>query len=97
MYYAGGSNASLSVAHQHSARSGLHTGQVIMTSDDVIGNVVNTAARVTDLGRGGQVLVSADTIENAGELAGLWTSKPRARALRGVTDKVEIARVERFR
>ena len=78
-------------------RAGLHSGQVIVTSDDVIGHVVNTAARVTDLARGGEVLATTDTLDSAGEVAGLWMSKPRPRALRGVDEKVQIARVERFR
>jgi len=78
-------------------RAGLHTGQVIVTSDDLIGNVVNTAARITDLARGGQVLATTEALESAGELPGLWVSKPRARALRGVNDKILIARVERFK
>ena len=76
-------------------RAGMHTGQVIVTSDDLIGHVVNTAARVSDLAKGGEVVATADTLESAGELPGLWTSKPRARALRGVSDKIAIARVER--
>jgi adenylate cyclase len=78
-------------------RAGMHTGQVIVTADDLIGHVVNTAARVTAIARGGQVLVTGDTLEHAGEMPDVWTSKPRPRALRGVTAKMPIARAERLR
>jgi adenylate cyclase len=76
-------------------RAGVHTGQVIVTSDDLVGIVVNVAARVTDLAKGGEVLVTADAMEAAGDLAGLRTSRFRGRTLRGVVGKVPVARVTR--
>jgi adenylate cyclase len=78
-------------------RAGMHTGQVIVTADDLIGHVVNTAARVTDTARGGQVLVTGDTLDHAGATHDIWASKPKLRALRGVTAKIPIARAERLR
>jgi adenylate cyclase len=76
-------------------RAGVHTGQVIVTSDDLVGIVVNVAARVTDLAKGGEVLVTSDTMEQVGEHAGVRASKFRSRSLRGVAGKVAVARVER--
>ena len=76
-------------------RAGVHSGQVIVTSDDLIGIVVNVAARVTDLARGGEVLVTAETMEQAGELRGYSTTKFRQRSIRGVAQKVPVARVRR--
>lgn len=76
-------------------RAGMHSGQVIVTSDDLVGIVVNVAARVTALAKGGEVLVTAETIDQAGDLPGLRTSKFRARSLKGVGEKVQIAKVAR--
>ncbi|MEP7019351.1 MAG: adenylate/guanylate cyclase domain-containing protein [Pseudonocardiales bacterium] len=76
-------------------RAGLHTGEVVVTSDDLIGNVVNVAARVTALAKGGQVLVTGDTLAAAGELSGVRVLRARRRALKGVAERTTVARVER--
>jgi adenylate cyclase len=75
-------------------RAGLHTGDVVVTSDDLIGNVVNVAARVTALAKGGQVLVTADTLAAAGELADVRVLRARRRALKGVAERTTVSRVE---
>jgi len=76
-------------------RAGLHTGDVAVTSDDLIGNVVNVAARVTALAKGGQVLASGDTLAAAGELSGVRVLRARRRALKGVAERTTVARVQR--
>lgn len=76
-------------------RAGVHAGEVVVTADDLIGHVVNVAARVTDVARGGQVLVTVSTLESAGELGGVRALRPRRRALKGITERVAISRVER--
>jgi adenylate cyclase len=76
-------------------RAGLHTGEVVVTSDDLIGNVVNIAARVTAEAKGGQVLVTAETLAAAGDLPGVRVLRPRRRSLKGISDRVSISRVER--
>lgn len=48
-------------------RIGIHAGDVIKTSDDFVGTVVNTAARLTDAATQGQILVSEDVVEMATE------------------------------
>lgn len=76
-------------------RAGVHAGEVVVTADDLIGHVVNVAARVTSVARGGQVLVTVDTLTAAGELSGVRALRPRRRALKGITERVPVSRVER--
>ena len=75
-------------------RAGMHTGDVVVTSDDLIGHVINVAARVTALAKGGQVAVTADTLAAAGDLPGVRVLRSRRRALKGVADRVAVSRVE---
>lgn len=76
-------------------RAGVHTGEVVVTADDLVGNVVNIAARVTDAASGGQILVTTATLAAAGDLGPhVKVSRPRRRALKGVSDKIAVARVE---
>ncbi|HJQ43810.1 MAG TPA: adenylate/guanylate cyclase domain-containing protein [Jatrophihabitantaceae bacterium] len=76
-------------------RAGMHTGELVVTSDDLVGNVVNIAARVTAEADGGEVLVTAATLETAGELAGVRVLRTRKRALKGIAERVSMSRVER--
>lgn len=76
-------------------RAGMHTGQLVVTADDLVGNVVNIAARVTAEARGGEVFATAETLSAAGELAGVRVFKPRRRALKGISERVSVSRVER--
>jgi adenylate cyclase len=79
-------------------RAGVHTGEVVVTSEDLIGHVVNVAARVTAEAKGGQVLVTAQTLEAAGELGpGVRVMRSRRRSLKGVSERVSVSRVERIR
>jgi adenylate cyclase len=76
-------------------RAGAHTGDVVVTSHDLVGNVVNIAARVAASANGGQVLVTAETLTAAGDLGpGVRALRPRKRSLKGVAERVSIARVE---
>ena len=45
-------------------RAGVHLGEAVVTRDDVVGHVVNVAARVTECAKGGQVLATADVRED---------------------------------
>lgn len=77
-------------------RAGVHCGELVVTANDLVGNVVNIAARVTDAARGGQVLVTSAALAAAGDLGpGVRVTRARRRALKGVSDRVSIARVER--
>ena len=76
-------------------RAGAHTGEVVVTAHDLVGNVVNIAARVAATANGGQVLVTAETLTTAGDLGpGVRVLRPRRRALKGVGERVAISRVE---
>ena len=76
-------------------RAGIHTGELVVTADDLIGNVVNVAARVTDDARGGQVLVTNETLTAAGELLGVRVYRGKRRLYKGIAQRVIVSRVER--
>jgi len=65
-------------------RAGLHVGHVVLTPDDVIGHVVNLAARVAEVATGAEVLATADV---------------RDAAMQSLGDKVDFGptRAERFK
>ncbi|GAC1314929.1 MAG: hypothetical protein NVSMB12_09130 [Acidimicrobiales bacterium] len=72
-------------------RAGVHVGEVIVSADDVIGHVVNVAARVTEQAKGGQVLVTADVrAAVADELGRVQFSRLRRRHLKGIDGAVSV-------
>ena len=76
-------------------RAGLHVGEVVVNRDDVVGHVVNTAARVTETAKGNQVLVTAETAKAAGAIPGVEFGRLRRRRLKGVSERVEVCEVVR--
>jgi adenylate cyclase len=75
-------------------RAGVHAGELYVTADDLIGHVVNVAARVTDQAGGGQVLVTADALAAAGPMPGVRVLRGRRRSLKGIDQKMLVSRVE---
>ena len=75
-------------------RAGMHLGEAVLTRDDVVGHVVNVAARVTEAARGGQALATVAVRDAAGELPGVRFARARRMRLRGVPDPVLVCRVE---
>lgn len=73
-------------------RAGVHTGNAVLSRDDVVGHAVNVAARITDLAEGGQVLVSEAAVTAAGEITGVSLGKPSHRTLKGVPAPVTVYR-----
>lgn len=71
-------------------RAGMHVGEVVVRPDDIVGHVVNVAARVTEAARGGEVLVTGDVRDAAGEVPGLRFGRPRKAKLKGIAGKVEV-------
>jgi adenylate cyclase len=71
-------------------RAGIHMGEVIVSRGDVVGQVVNIAARITESVKGDQVVVSADTADAAGEIPGVEFKKLRARRLKGISERVQL-------
>jgi class 3 adenylate cyclase len=65
-------------------------GEVIVSRGDVVGQVVNVAARITESIKGDQVVVSAETADAAGEIPGVEFKKLRARRLKGISERVQL-------
>jgi len=76
-------------------RAGLHLGEAVVSRDDVVGHVVNVAARITETAKGNQVVVTAETAEAAGSVPGAEFRKLRTRRLKGITERVELCEVVR--
>ena len=77
-------------------RVGLHTGEVRVQRDhDVVGHVVNIAARVTEVADGGEVLATTAIREEVGDLPGVAFGRARRRALKGIGEPVRVCAVRR--
>ncbi|MEY2451386.1 MAG: adenylate cyclase [Acidimicrobiaceae bacterium] len=73
-------------------RAGVHCGEVVATRDDVIGHVVNIAARVADSAKGNEVLLTSDVRSSVGELRGVSFSRLRRRTFKGVDEAISVCR-----
>jgi adenylate cyclase len=76
-------------------RAGVHCGEAVVTSDDMIGHDVNIAARVAESARGGQVLATANVRDAAGELRKVEFSRARRKTFKGVGETVMVCSVVR--
>ena len=76
-------------------RAGAHVGEVVATREDLLGHVVNVAARVAEEAKGGEVLVTADICDAANGLPGAVFGRRRRLSLKGVPDRVAVCRVTR--
>ena len=74
-------------------RAGVHMGEAVVTRDDVVGHVVNVAARVCEAAKGGQVLVSAEVHGATSDLDGVRFGRLKARRLKGVRTPVRLCEV----
>jgi adenylate cyclase len=75
-------------------RAGVHTGDLVVVDGDILGHVVNVAARVTGAAKGGEVLASAATLAEAGPLTGVRVYRGRRRSFKGVEEKILVSRLE---
>ncbi len=70
-----------------------------MTKNDVVGHMVNVAARVCESAKGGQVLATAEVVEaastagTAGEVAGVHVGRMKTRRMKGITTPVRLCDV----
>jgi len=71
-------------------RAGVHMGEAVVSRDDVIGHVVNVAARVTEAAKGGQVLATTEICEAVDGLRGVQFGRARRARLKGVSDVVRL-------
>lgn len=76
-------------------RVGGHNGSVVKTTDDLLGHVVNVAARVTDFASGGETLVTTALRDSAGSIRGVEFDSPSAVELRGIEPPFELCRAHR--
>jgi adenylate cyclase len=71
-------------------RAGIHGGKVLVTGDDVIGHVVNLAARVTESAEGGELVVTDHVRTAVGDLRGVAFDGPCTRSFKGIEEKVPV-------
>ena len=71
-------------------RAGMHVGEAVVTADDVVGHVVNMAARVTEEADGGEVLVTSDVRDAAADVPGVEFNRPRKVRLKGLPGRTEV-------
>jgi adenylate cyclase len=74
-------------------RAGVHVGEAIASADDVIGHVVNVAARVAETAAGGQAVATLEAVEAAGTTAGVVVGKARSRRLKGVAERITLVEI----
>jgi class 3 adenylate cyclase len=74
-------------------RTGAHQGKVIEMVDDLFGDVVNVAARVTDLAAGGESLVTVAVRDGAGPLRTVQFGNPTPQSLAGIDGAVDVCAV----
>jgi adenylate cyclase len=73
-----------------SLRAGMHVGSALVSRRDVIGQVVNIAARVAETAKGGQVAITDEAAAAAGEVPGARIGRSRPRRLKGISDPVGV-------
>jgi adenylate cyclase len=74
-------------------RAGVHCGEAMVTRGDVMGHVVNVAARITETAKGGEVAISAEIAAQVGNVPTLRLGKVKSRRLKGVAERVGICTV----
>jgi class 3 adenylate cyclase len=74
-------------------RAGVHVGEAVVSKGDVMGHVVNVAARVTETANGGEVVVSAEVAGRVGDVPNLRFGKLKSSRLKGVSERVSICTV----
>ncbi len=73
-----------------SVRIGLHTAEASRRGADYSGKGVHVAARVASLARGGEILATAETLAEAGDVR---TSDSRRTPVKGVSEPVDLAAI----
>ena len=76
-------------------RAGLHVGEAVVSQGDVVGHVVNVAARVTETAKGNQVVVTAETARAAGTIPDVECRRLPKRRLKGISERMELCEVVR--
>jgi adenylate cyclase len=71
-------------------RAGIHNGTVLLAGDDVMGHVVNLAARVSGSAKGGELGVTERVRTAVGDLRGVAFDGPHARDFKGIAAMVPV-------
>ena len=71
-------------------RSGIHSGKVLVTGDDIIGRVVNLAARAAESAKGSELVVTDHVRTAIGELRGVAFDGPFTRRFKGVEGTMPV-------
>lgn len=79
--------------HQRAVRVGFHVGMVIKTNDDVFGDTVNMAARMTGLAKGGQIMTTGATVNVLPKLLRSATRKIANLPIKGKDEEVAVFEV----
>ena len=74
-------------------RAGLHVGEAVVTRDDVLGHVVNVAARITEAAKGSEVVCSVDVRTAVTPMPGVQFGRARRVRLKGV-EPMSLVRVQ---
>src|SRR4029453_16872097 len=71
-------------------RAGIHGGKVLVMGDDLIGRVVNLAARVTESAKGRELVVTDHVRTAVGDLPGVAFDGPYTRSFKGIEETVRV-------
>jgi adenylate cyclase len=81
--------------HPLRLRAGAHAGEVMVSSGDLLGSVVNVASRVAGAATGGEALVTGAVRDPTGDLPGVRFEITPPRALRGLESPMSLWQVHR--
>lgn len=76
-----------------SIRAAVHFGQVIEDENDIFGDAVNVAARMTGISRAGQILTTEDTVDALSENLGTGVRQIDLAHVKGKEDKIPVYEV----
>jgi adenylate cyclase len=71
-------------------RAGVHGGTVLLTGDEVIGRVVNLAARITESAKGSELVVTDHVRAALGDMRGVRFDGPYTRSFKGIEETVPV-------
>jgi adenylate cyclase len=74
-------------------RAGVHVGEAVVSRADLVGHVVNVAARVTEVAKGGQALATTDVRDAVIGVPGVRFDRARTHRLKGVSERVGVCAV----
>ena len=80
----------LAPRHRLRVRVGMHSGEILEEQDDVYGQAVNTAARISSLAKASEVLVSRDVFERVPASLRESSRRVPGLTLKGLSEPLEV-------